>query len=402
MTGLQGRRVLVTGATGFIGGRLVEKLSLSEGAQVRALVSAYSRCARIARFPVELHRGDLLDRHSVEEAAKDCDVIFHCAYGSRGSAEERKRVTVDGAVNVVAAARSHGARVVHLSTQMVYGVPADGEIDESCERYRTGSTYADSKLEAEEKVLEAASRGVGATVLQPTAVYGPYAPVWTVGVLERMKAGKVPLVDGGAGSCNAVYVDDVVDAMLLSALSDTAVGEAFLISAAQPVSWGDFYAAYESMLGFPATVPMSAQEALAGGRQRRRWLLAELPTLLREPAVRSRLGATVEGKLLRRALGRLRPRRGPGRGTPELDKLERLRQGEERPVYGLEARDVAFFSSKARVSIDKARRKLGYRPSFDLAQGMELTGAWARWANLVPSAPASRNEEPAGEAREKQ
>lgn len=384
MSGLAGTRVLVTGATGFIGGRLVARL-LAEGAEVRALVSSYSRCARIARFPVELHQGDLLDRGAVKEAAAGCEVIFHCAYGSRGRPEERRRVNIEGTENAIVAAGTD-KRLVHLSTQMVYGVPAHGEITEECERIGSGSSYGDSKLEAEDRVLEAAAKGLPATVLQPTAVYGPYAPVWTVGVLERMRVGRVPLVEGGEGACNVVYIDDVVAAMILAATSDRAPGESFLVSAARPVTWREFYGSYEELLGVPATVPMTLDEALAGsGGGGSRSLLRELPALVAEPAVRKRLAATREGKFLARLL-RGRGRRGAKSATPELDRLRRLREVAEAPVHALGAKDAAFFASRARVRIDKARRLLGYSPQFGLEEGMGLTGAWARWAGLVPAA----------------
>jgi nucleoside-diphosphate-sugar epimerase len=382
--------VLVTGATGFIGGRLVERLVLGEGARVRALVSSYARCAPIARFPVELVRGDLLERRSIAEAASGCEVVFHCAYGNRGTPEERRRVNVDGTANVLVSAAAAKARVVHLSSQMVYGVREKGEIDENTPRRRSGRTYGDSKLEAEEHVLRAAEEGQPVTVLQPTAVYGPHAPVWTVNVLERMRAGRVPLIDGGEGTCNAVYVDDVVSAMILAATSPAALGECFLISAAEPVTWREFYARYEAMLGVPATVPMSAAAAIARP-VRAPSLLRELPALLlKEPVVRARLRRTAEARFLANLLRPVRPRRKRTTATPDLDRLRRLRADDEQRIQQLAPSDVAFFAARARVRIDKARDLLGYRPEFPLEAGMELTGAWARWAGLVPRAAENR------------
>jgi nucleoside-diphosphate-sugar epimerase len=386
VSGLRGRTVLVTGATGFIGGRLVERLVLGEGARVRALVSSYARCARIARFPVELVRGDLRERRSVAEAAKGCEVVFHCAYGSRGTPEERRRVNVDGTANMLVAAAAAKARVVHLSSQVVYGLRDRGEIDENSPRRRSGTTYADSKLEAEEHVLRAAEEGQPVTVLQPTAVYGPFAPVWTVNVLERMRGGRVPLIDGGEGTCNAVYVDDVVNAMILAATTPAALGECFLVSAAEPVTWREFYARYEAMLGVPATVPMSAAAATARPL-RAPSLLRELPALLlEEPAARARLRRTAEARIVARLLRTVRKRPKRSTATPDLDRLRSLRAAEEQRIHPLAPSEVAFFAARARVRIDKARDLLGYRPEFPLDDGMELTGAWARWAGLVPLA----------------
>ncbi|MGI9287253.1 MAG: NAD-dependent epimerase/dehydratase family protein, partial [Pseudomonadales bacterium] len=71
------KTILVTGATGFIGGRLVERLVLEEGANVRALVRNFSSASRIARFPVAMIRGDLTEADKVREAMQGCDVVFH-------------------------------------------------------------------------------------------------------------------------------------------------------------------------------------------------------------------------------------------------------------------------------------------------------------------------------------
>jgi len=380
----EGTTVLITGATGFIGGRLVEMLA--GRVRVRALVSAYTRTSRIARYPVEMVRGDIRDEAAVAQAARGVDVIFHCAYGSRGTPEEKRAITVGGTKNVIAAARASGARLVHLSTQMVYGTPEKGVITEELPRQEGGGTYAESKVEAEKLVEAAAAAGLPATILQPTAVYGPWAPVWTMGVLARMREGKVPLVNGGEGACNAVYIDDVIQAMLLAARREEALGERFLVSAREPVSWRDFYGSYEEMLGFPATVPVRVEEAVEPQRRGRRWALPQLLELAREePSVRSRLGDTFEGQLARRLAGPLFRRRSTPSRTPELDKLRRLRAKPELPVYRLSPTEASFYASTARAEIGKAQRLLGYEPGYDLRAGMEITGEWARWARLVPA-----------------
>ncbi len=82
-------------------------------------------------------------------------------------------------------------------------------------------------------------------VLQPANVYGPYGGVWVENVLRKLRTGRVVLVDGGAGVCNHVYVDDVVGAALLAAVTEGVVGEAFLVSSDEPVSWREFYGALE-------------------------------------------------------------------------------------------------------------------------------------------------------------
>jgi len=390
---LAGRRVLVTGAGGFIGGRLVERLVLECGAEVRALSRRIVGAVRLARFPVSIVRGDVTDRGDVEAAADGCDVIFHCAYGTRGSQRSRGKVNRLGTRNVLeAAARAGVGRVVHLSTLMVYGETPDGDLTEEAPRRRLGNVYADSKRLAERTALEFARSGrVAATVLQPTAVYGPYGGVWTERVLAALTTGRVILVDGGRGLANHVYVDDLVSAMLLAAVEPAAVGEAFLVSSAEPATWRELYGAFERMIGAERTVSMSADEARALWRRHRRarpWALPELIAAVRgDQALRDRLFETRELVVLRELASTLLPESRQQRIKDWIARgRERGAAGDpdELPIHPLDPGGIAFSQARTRVSIDKARRVLGYRPAWDLEAGAAMTERWARWADLLP------------------
>lgn len=389
---LEGARVLVTGATGFLGGHLVERLVVGCGAHVRTLVSSYTNASRIARFGMEMVQGDIRDPTDVRRAAEGCDVVFHCAYGSRGTEEERRAVTVEGTRNVLEAAlHANVDRVVHMSTMVVYGAAVDGVLDESKARVYSGSTYSDTKVDAEALVFEYGERGLPVSVLQPTAVYGPYAPTWTVAVLESMKASRQILVDGGRGLSNPVYVDDVVTAMLLAATRSEAVGEAFLISGGERVTWAEFYGRYEAMLGEVGTVAMSRAESDSHHARatRRPALTGELMRILKEfPEIRKRiLRTSVVAPIVRIArpwLGPLRRRLGgtdaPRRGGRSADPSTKPAA---KPIQPMRPSQAAFFAAATDVRIDKARQLLGYDPVHDFASGMDLTEHWARWANLL-------------------
>ena len=389
------RRVLVTGASGFIGGRLVERLVLDCGADVRVLVHRLAGAARLARFALDFHRGDVTDAAAVAEAVRGCEVVFHCAYGTSGGQRQRARVNRDGTRRVLEAAAAAGVqRVVHLSTLMVYGRTADGDLDETAPRRRLGDAYSDSKLAAERLVLDFARSGrVPAVVLQPTAVFGPWGGVWTERVFALLKTGRMILVDGGRGLANYVYVDDLVTAMLLAASAEKAVGEAILVSAAEPVTWREWYARFARMLGeAPRTVELSAEEALAHWRRSRRQrprLAGELLAAVRvDRELRDRLLATRELTALREAAStvlperwqrRLKARLGMGAPSPP----PRPAADDELPIHPLSPAEIDFHRPRTRVRIGLAERVLGYRPAFDLEAGMALTESWARWANLL-------------------
>jgi nucleoside-diphosphate-sugar epimerase len=386
------KRVLVTGATGFIGGRLIECLARAGVRDIRALVRGYTNAARIARFPIDMRAGDVVSAADVQQAAAGCDVIFHCAYGTAKDPEDQRQVNVDGTRNVLdAALASKVGRVVHLSTMMVYGATPDGDLDETAPRRPIGFPYADQKLEAEEMALRyAREKGAPVTILQPTVVYGPGAPAWTVSVIRQLKNERTLLLNHGEGLCNPVYVDDLVQAMLLAAVKPEAVGQVFLISGSQAVTWRDYYQRYAAMTGAGEFVDMSVAEAQEAIRKqdRKRGLIPEAWSVLRtEQSVRSRLMQTREGawaKQIARAViprdlrqtlkRRFKAAKGAGAAAPASN-------GKVLRLYPLWALPV--FSAKTRVSIDKARKVLGYQPATDLDQGMRQTEAWARWANLI-------------------
>lgn len=384
-----GKRILITGATGFIGGRIVEKLAVEYGANVRVLLRNFVTAFRIARCPIETVAGSITNAGDVARAINGCEAVIHCAYGNSGSSESQRLVNVEGTRNVLEAARQAGCkRVVHLSTVQVYGPLSGGDLDETAPLRYFGDVYSDSKLDAETLVMEYFQKyQLPVTVIQPTVVYGPFATTWTGFVLESLKTAKQILVNGGDGLCNAIYIDDLVDAILLATLREEAIGERFLISGEQPVAWREFYGAYEQMLGEPATVNMSPEEAQATmpRKVRPRGLLKESLSILREQTdLRQRILNTREAAFLYRTVNSILPTGVWKSLRRRLMPTSKNGHNAGKPVRSLfYPLDVAFYSSKTRVRIDKAKRLLGYQPRFDLKSGMVVTEEWCRWASLL-------------------
>ena len=225
-------------------------------------------------------------------------------------------------------------------------------------------------------------------MVQPTVVYGPFSLPWTIGPLGALKSSRVVLANGGDGMCNAVYVDDVVAALLLAASRPEAVGQVFLISAESPITWKDFYAAYEDMLGFRSTVGLTAEEFRALRRSQARVALRQSASrLLRSHEFidfrQTFAPLRVAYELLKRSLPSATARRLKSAIYPESRYHPAQAALAERPIAFPDPDRFRWLASKTRVRIDKAKRVLGYEPRYDLAGGMHRTRLWAEWANLL-------------------
>jgi len=359
------RPVLVTGATGCIGGRLVEKLVLERAQGVRALVRNWPRAIRLARFPVELRRGDLDNPADVAEAVKGCRAVVHCAHDY-----ERPETNVEAARALLGACAEHGVdRLVYVSSLSVYEPLPAGELDESAPRVPCGWVYPDNKLEVEQ-LFEVAQRdgGVPVAIIEPTVVYGPYSEPWTMRIAPYLRYGRPVLPDDGSGLCNAVYVDDVVESLIRAVEVDAAVGERVLVSGPETVTWREFFGAYERMLGVSSVMLMPVAEITAAidrgsssartASSARRDPRAFARAVLGERAV-ERIGAAL-GERLKRSVSQSVPT----------------------PLVWPSPQELALYSAHTAVSIERARALLDYEPAFSFTDGMALTAEFAAWAGL--------------------
>lgn len=260
--------VAVTGATGFIGSTVVERL-VDAGGRAVAVMRDLARFARLSHLDherVRPCRADVLDQAALHRAFAGCEVVVHTVFGSGDDPDQAWRVGVEGSATVVRAAASAGVRrVVHVGTVAVYQ-DGGGVINESTPRVDVAGTdrgYAAQKLAAERAVFaEGRKHGVEVVCVQPTVVYGPWGASWTMRPIARLLDGAPELPAGEVGVCNAVHVADVADALLFAATPDLLpAGSTVLVSAKEPVSWGRFYDAFRAAAGVeprPAGVDLDA------------------------------------------------------------------------------------------------------------------------------------------------
>ena len=211
-------KVLLTGAQGFLGGRVLDFL-LEKDYQVRAIVRRPA--PELAARGVELVQADLCDAAKVEEAAQGRDGIIHCAArsGIWGPLAEYLKANLVSTLNILAAARRAGVGwLVHTSSPSVIhtGAPLDG-VDESApytQDARQGYPY--SKMLAERAVLSADGPDFRTVALRPHLIWGPGDPHFLPRMLERAKAGSLWLLETKA-LVDGVFIDNAARAHLLAA-----------------------------------------------------------------------------------------------------------------------------------------------------------------------------------------
>jgi nucleoside-diphosphate-sugar epimerase len=242
------RRALVTGATGLVGSHIVERLH-ADGWAVRALVRDAHRAAWLQSLGAELFAGDVLDGQAFTRAAASCDAIFHCAAAiipERAEWESYRATNLDGTRNAIEAARSSGARLLHVSSVAVYGGATryrDTPTDESVELPPLPETafYARSKRESEAMVLDAHRRGeIWACAVRPDVIYGKRDRQFVPRIGKVISRGFFPLLGGGRSKLAIVHAGNVADGAIRAIDTDIAGGRAYNLANDYDVTVRDF------------------------------------------------------------------------------------------------------------------------------------------------------------------
>jgi ornithine--oxo-acid transaminase len=234
---------LVTGATGFIGGHLAQRL-VQEGHQVRCLVRASSDTSLLDMLDVEIAVGDLTSARSLARAAKGCRYVLHCGalVSDWATVAEMSRTNDGGTRNLLEA--SVGAsveRFIHFSTTDVYGYPGSPAVDETHASTRFANWYAQTKMAAELEVRRVEkARALDAVILRPATVYGPRSTEVIGEIARAMRRGNMLLVDGGRAVAGLCYVDNLMDAAALALRHEAAPGHAFNVSDGLDITWKEF------------------------------------------------------------------------------------------------------------------------------------------------------------------
>jgi nucleoside-diphosphate-sugar epimerase len=244
MTELE-QKAFITGGSGFIGGRLIERL-VREGWGVRALARSDAAAARVEELGAEAVHGDLESGAALRAGAHGCSYAFHAAahLGADGDWKAFERVNVQGTKNVLAACRdAEVRRFVHVGTEaaLLAGEPLLEADERTPLRPDSPAPYSATKAKAEIEVLAAGEEGVFETVsVRPRFVWGVGDTSLLPQIVEQVRSGKFAWIAGGRHRTSTTHVDNVVEGLLCGALRGVSGNAYFVLDDGGAVVFRDF------------------------------------------------------------------------------------------------------------------------------------------------------------------
>jgi nucleoside-diphosphate-sugar epimerase len=324
-----GVSALVSGATGFLGGRLAVALK-KQGYRVRALARATSDVSHLAALGIEIVTGDLSDGDSLARAAAGQQLVFHTAgrVGDWGDADEFRKVNVDGTARVIASCRrSRVRRLVHVSSLTVLGLPRSGtRVDEKTPlAARAADPYSASKIAGEELVRQAHGQdGLETVVVRSGVIWGPGDTTFLPRFAALLRQGRMVLVNGGRNHVALSHVENLAQGMILAAAVPAAAGQVYHFTDGDEITAAEVFRLLAEALGVPPprrSLPFPIAYSLA---------------------------------FLMEAWAKLRRQAAP----PAFSR------------YG-----VRLVACDSRYDIGKAKRELGYQPALTFRQGVAALAA---------------------------
>jgi len=318
------KKVLITGANGFIGNTLMR----------------YYKAKKVSVVGVDLVgndddiiEGDIANPETISHLLESCDVVVHTAALVSNSIADRDmwRVNVLATRNLIAAADKYKIRrFVQLSSIVAYGNTAEGQLDEDHPVHADGGSYVLTKLASEHTVLAAqAKSSLELVIIRPGDVYGPGSRPWIILPLEAINSGAFLLPAKGEGFFRPIYIDDVVRGIALAVSTKEANGEIFNLSCEGYMTTKEFFSHHYRWKNKRGPMVVSTKLALFAA------------------AAATRIANLTGG------------------------------------VNEASTSTVTQLCTKSWFSITKAERILGWKPEVSFEEGIERSKVWAQGQGLI-------------------
>lgn len=274
--------IFLTGGSGFVGGRLIERLD-AEGHTVHALARSPEAAERVRGHGGEPVTGELADVAAMRAGADGCELAFHAAatLGDWGRPEDFERGNVQGTANVLKACADAGVRrFVHVGTEAVLlaGEPLV-DVDETAPlRPDSPALYSATKARAEQAVLAANGEGFATVVVRPRFVWGPGDTTLLPVMVEMVRSGRFAWIGGGRHRTSTTHIENTLEGLVLAATRGHP-GNVYFVTDGGPVVFREFVSQLLASQGVqPPTrsIPAPVAHALASSGEAA-WRLLPLP-----------------------------------------------------------------------------------------------------------------------------
>jgi len=370
----------ITGGTGFIGSALIKNIYQNNLGKVTAPVHRYKSCASIGIFPISMPRLNLFDEEQLFLQIKGHKHVIHLAYDSSGG--DDYKINVIGTQNIVKASIRAGVEsIVVLSSMYVYGHPNTNEfVDETWPLNPTGGDYGKSKAQMQKWCLEMAKtlKNTRLIVLNPSCVFGPEGKTYSRLPYELFLNGRFCWVDSGNGIANIVYIDNLIDAIMLAAKVKSAHGKNYIITD-NSVDWKTFISPL--LLGNEDKIQNITSEELMNPQIKNysstkeviSYLLNnyEFISLINRHAVFGKLKKTIfklSGKLKKGLINKR------NESTSKNPLKVRVENNSVFPIWLMEL----YGLTKTKFSAESAKKDLGWIPKINHEMAMEKTVEWLK------------------------
>ncbi len=320
--------ILLTGGNGFVGRHLIRALQ-QRGDKVRVLSTSKGDTAWLKQHDVTIFRGDVRDPDTLIEPMCGVDAVFHLVAETRkwGPMQRSYAINVTGTENVCRAALAAGVqRLVHISTFTIYNMRVGRAVTEDDSLMPLDEPYSLTKAQGDKLVQRMIrEEHLPAVIIRLGALLGPDDYMNFGRMADRVRAGKSIIVGSGNNAVPFVYITDVVQALLLALDSPRAIGQVYNIGNDQPLTQKQYLSAIAQEFGVTTRhihIPYSSMYAAAYAAER----ISTLSGYRIAPVV--------------------------------------TRHG------------IKILGDDSRLSIEKARRELGYVPQVPIREGVQLTSAW--------------------------